>query len=196
MNRNIRPSWGAGCSDRVDIDFHGGSTSTNVTDGIDLICVELGDEIGHSEANAAGAGTDKNLISALLCFRVKSNLTIEVNISVRVAVSILNPDNHLFGITNGNLLGKADEIAAPVVVVRRKVDVIVAVPTQLPTLWSIEAHFRALVGTVRESPQEQLVMSSREIRKKVETHDLPSTRTDRRRRLCPRPRELDSSCVL
>ena len=136
------------------------------------------------------------MVSALLCFRVKSNLTIEVNIYVLVAVRVLNPDDHFVACVGGVLLGKADKIADPVVVVRRKVDVIVAVPTQLPTLWSIEAHFRALVGTVRESLQEQLVMSSREIRKKVETHDLPSTRTDRRRRLCPRPRDVDSSCVL
>ena len=37
LNRNIRPSWGNGCIDRVNIDSHGGSTSTNIIDGIDLI---------------------------------------------------------------------------------------------------------------------------------------------------------------
>ena len=196
MNRNIRPSWGAGCSDRVDIDFHGGSTSTNVTDGIGPISVEFGDEIGHCVANATGAGADKNLILALLSFRVKSNPAIEVNVGISVAASILNPDNHLFGIADGNLLGKADEIAAPVVVVRRKVDMVVTVPTQLPALWSIETHFRAVIAAVRVPLQEQLLMRSREMLKKVETHDLPSIRTDRRRRLCPRPRDVDSSCVL
>jgi hypothetical protein len=147
-NRNICPSWGGGCIDRVDNDCQGGASSTNVIDGIDPTCVEFGDEVGFSIANTAGAGTDKNLISALHCFRVKSNLTIEVNICVRVAICILNPDNHLVVCVGGVLLGKADKIAAPVVVVRRKVDVISVVPTQLPTLWSIEAHFREFIAAV------------------------------------------------
>ena len=114
---------------------------------------ELGAESGRPVAKTAGAGADKNLVSALLCFKIKSNLAIEVNmIGVSVFGSILNPDNHHVGVV---LLGKADEIAAPVVVVRQKVNMIVAVPTQLPTLWSIEAHFRAFVFTVRVSLQAQ-----------------------------------------
>ena len=141
------------------------------------------------------------MVLALLCFRVESNLTIEVNIgvsSVSVAVRIFNPDNHLAGaVILGKvfLLGKADEIAAPVVVVRRKVDMILAVPTQLPTLWSIEAHFRGIIGLVRVSLQDLLLMRSRERRKRVKAHDLPSSRTDRRKRR-PRPNELNPSCVL
>ena len=97
-------------------DCQGGSISTNGIRGIDPTCAELGFEVGLSVANAAAAGADKNLISALLCFRVKSNLTIEVNICVRVGIRILNPDNHLVVCVGGIPLGKADKIAGPVVI--------------------------------------------------------------------------------
>ena len=111
LNRNFCPRWGAGCIDRVDSDCQGVSISTNVVDGIDPTCVELGGEVGWRVVNAAGAGADKNLVSAFLCFRVHSNLTIEMNVGVIVGEIILNPDNHLVGCSGGALLGKADEIA-------------------------------------------------------------------------------------
>ena len=82
LNRNIFLSWGGGCINRVDNDCHGVFSSTNGIDGIDLICVQHGFEVGYGVANAAFAGADKNLFFALLCFKVKSNLTIEVNIGV------------------------------------------------------------------------------------------------------------------
>jgi len=113
-------SWGAGCIDRVDSGCHGvfSYSSTNASDGTEPIFIELGDESGRPVTNAAVAVADKNLVSALPCFRVKSNLTIEVNVGVSVEESILaNPDNHLLGCGGGVLLGKANEIAAPVVVV-------------------------------------------------------------------------------